>query len=102
MVVMQNTLENYTFTIDCVANGVSNTLTIPGPTQLSNFAPFVKDNISYPSISLGTSTSSSFASLFPLGGGEEVKDLGVVQFSPLQSLKEIFAFKVENGTVIAK
>ena len=29
-----NTLENYTFTIDSVANGISNTLTIPGPTEL--------------------------------------------------------------------
>jgi len=96
-----NTLENYTFTIDCIANGVSNTLTIPGPTQLSNFAPFVKGNISYPLLELGSSSSSSFASLFPLGGGEEVKDLGSIGFLPLQSLQEIFAFKVENGTVIA-
>ena len=39
------TLENYTFTIDCVANGINNTLTIPGPTQLSNVAPSVNGNV---------------------------------------------------------
>lgn len=43
-----NTLENYTFTIDCVANGINNTLTIPGPTELSNVTPFVFEDISFP------------------------------------------------------
>ena len=51
-----NTLENYTFTIDCIANGINNTLTIPGPTELSNVTPFVFEDAAFPSASTNVRT----------------------------------------------
>ena len=61
--------ENYTITIDCEANGITNTLTIPGPCQLSNVSPLMptiqyrlKNDDLQPNVFYATDT---FANLFP-------------------------------------
>jgi len=90
-----NTLENYTFTIDSVANGISNTLTIPGPTELSNVTPFVFEdpNINAQS-SAGAANIRILAKINSTGGGSTSYDR--YKFSSLFTLPQPYSTTLPN------
>jgi hypothetical protein len=92
------TLENYTFTIDCVANGINNTLTIPGPTQLSNVAPSILGNLFVPKLG-PPDNLQPFSFYFP-GTPPYEFDLGSLANVP-GGTNQICAFEIQNGTLIS-
>jgi len=91
------TAESYTFTIDCVANGITNTLSFNG--QLSNITPYVPGTIRYVETNDETFLFDTFNNLFPTL--PYVKNLGEVELTSPNSDDEvnIFVFKINNASL---
>jgi len=94
------TLENYRFTISCVANGISTTLTLPQNYLLSNLSPYVPGNMQYVDVDDSNLVTNTFTNIFP--SLPYTKDVGEVELTSPNSntAVDLFSFKIHNGSLI--
>jgi len=94
------TLENYRFTISCVANGISTTLTLPQNYLLSNLSPYVPGNMQYVDIDDSNLVTDTFTNIFP--SLPYTKYVGEVELTSPNSNTpvDLFSFKIHNGSLI--
>ena len=94
------TKENYTFTIDCVANDIQNVISFKG--QLSNVAPDTYNKITIADRFNNTTTEYNFDSIFGINTPFDYTfpQLLVVENSSNYK-REITRFKIKNNTIIS-
>ncbi len=94
------TKENYTFTIDCVANDIQNVISFKG--QLSNVAPDTYNKITLADRFNNTTTEYNFDSIFGTNTPFDYTFPQLLVVGNSSNYKrEITRFKIKNNTIIS-